>query len=108
MRKLLATAALSLALAASPVFVSSGYAIEKGVTPYGDFCPRCTNYGMCRSELSRHDAVLAIESYFSNRGFAIGNVEGRGRFIKVEIFKGERLVDRIIFDRRTGRLRSIY
>lgn len=108
MRKLFAAAALSLAFAVSPAFVPGGYAIEKGVTPYGDFCPKCSNYGMCRSELSRYEAVQAIESYFSDRGFAIGNVEGMGRFIKVEVFKGDRLVDRVIFDRRTGRLRSIY
>ena len=82
----------------------------RSVTPYGDFCPNCSVYGVrYKHEAVRHDkAVEAISAYFAKRGFQIGNVKGIGRFIKVDIFKDEKLVDRIIFDRKTGRIRSIY
>ena len=38
----------------------------------------------------------------------IGNVRGKGRFLKIELIKGEDLYDVILFDRKTGRIRSIY
>jgi hypothetical protein len=82
----------------------------RNVTPYGDFCPNCSVYGVrYKHEAVRHDkAVEAIRAYFAKRGFKIGNVKGLGRFIKVDIYKDRKLVDRIVFDRKTGRIRSIY
>jgi hypothetical protein len=82
----------------------------RNVTPYGDFCPNCSVYGVrYKHEAVRHDkAVDAIRAYFAKRGFQIGNVRGVGRFIKVDIYRDRKLVDRIVFDRRTGRIRSIY
>jgi|Deesub1362A_J573_1020465.scaffolds.fasta_scaffold00045_113 hypothetical protein len=102
MKKLLLTITILLA------FTSGAVAIERGITPYGDYCPKCSTYGICRKQLSRREAVTAIRAYFKNKGLTIGNIRGRGRFIKVDIFRHGKLVDRIIFDRRTGRLRSIY
>lgn len=103
MRRLLLAIILAAGLAPG-----TAYAIEKGVTPYGDFCPKCTNYGMCRSQLGHREAVAAIDSYFSNKGLEVGNIRKRGRFIRVDVFRDGELVDKIIFDKRTGRLRSIY
>jgi hypothetical protein len=110
MKKLLLTSTLVLFLS------SAAYADDvrpvRGVTPYGDFCWKCSNYGMKHSVRSRlvsyHDAVSAVKAYFHRRGYAIGRVHGSGRFIKVDVLKGKKIVDCIIFDRRSGRIRSIY
>ncbi len=79
----------------------------KGVTPYGDFCPRCSNYGVGRRPVSHKVALEALQEYFRAKGLTVKNVHGRGRFLKADIYKDGRLVDRILFDRRTGRIRSI-
>ena len=81
---------------------------ERGVTPYGDFCSRCSIYGVGHGRVARDKAIHAIRLYFSEKGLTIGNVRGRKRFLKVDIFRGESLVDTILFDRKTGRIRSIY
>jgi len=82
----------------------------KTVTPYGDFCPNCSVYGVrYKHKQVRHDkAVEAIRAYFVKRGYQIGNVRGLGRFIRVDVYRDKKLVDRIVFDRKTGRIRSIY
>ena len=78
------------------------------VTPYGDYCPLCSPYGACREELRPKEAERAIRAYFKDKGLDVKNIENKGRFVKAEIFRGPRLVDRVIFDKKTGRLRSIY
>jgi hypothetical protein len=82
----------------------------RNVTPYGDFCPNCSVYGVrYKHRQVRHDkAIEAIRAYFAKRGFTIGNVRGIGRFIKVDVYRKGELVDRLVFDRKTGRIRSIY
>lgn len=94
------------------IFISAllpvAYAFEKGITPYGDFCPACTRYGICKEDLSHKEAVSAIRSYFMNKHLMIRDVKERGRFIIVDVYRGRTLVDRVLFDRRTGRLRSVY
>lgn len=83
-------------------------AVMNGVTPYGDFCPRCTLYGVGREPVGHGKAVAAMRAYFANKGCTIGNIQGGGRFLKVDVYRNGVLIDRIIFDRRTGRIRSIY
>lgn len=76
-------------------------------TPYGDYCNACS-YGVCQELLSTEKSIEAIEGYYREKNAEIGRLEERGRFIEVEITKGGRQVDRIIFDRKTGRMRSVY
>lgn len=82
----------------------------RNVTPYGDFCPSCSVYGVRykHKEIGHDKAVEAIRVYFAKRGFTIGNVRGIGRFIRVDVYRKDELVDRVVFDRKTGRIRSIY
>lgn len=77
------------------------------VTPYGDYCPRCSNYGVCRLMLSPAQARKALKDYYSKKGLGIKIDRVRGRFIKARILDGSKVVDIIIFDRKTGRIRSI-
>ncbi len=112
MKKILLIAALVLGI------VSAGLAFDgegprgqraiKRVTPYGDFCPRCTVYGVGHEPVAHDKAIAAMKAYFGKRGYTIGNVRAMGRFMRVDIFHHGMLVDRIIFDRKTGRIRSIY
>lgn len=81
---------------------------RRNVTPYGDFCSECTRYGTCKTTMSHDKAKKAIMDYYQEKGLAVEIENKRGRFIKVKIKDSDNVVDVIIFDRRTGRIRSIY
>ncbi len=84
------------------------YAGENNVTPYGDYCRDCTIYGTCKEIIPRRVAVIALDRYYGERGYRVGTIYHKGRFIEAEVFKDNRRVDVVLFDRKTGRLRSIY
>ena len=86
---------------------ATAHAGEGRVTPYGDYCRQCATYGVCKSILSLKEALAAIETYYSDKGCKVGRVWYKGRFIVAEIYLNNRLVDRVLFDRKTGRIRSI-
>ncbi len=91
-------------------FLSIGlfsHADSSNVTPYGDYCRECTAYGSCKETLPPKKAMTAISSYYRDKGYTVGEVRHKGRFIEAEIYEGSRLVDKVIFDRKTGRIRSI-
>ena len=83
-------------------------AFPEYVTPYGDYCRDYNNYGSCKEGIPAHEAMKAIERYYREKGYRISAFTYRGRFIEADIFKQEKQVDKVIFDRKTGRLRSIY
>jgi hypothetical protein len=90
----------------SATFVA--FAGEDAVTPYGDYCKDCTDYGVCKDLMAPHDAVKSIHRYYREKGYRMGAVYHKGRFIEADIYKKDRQVDKVLFDRKTGRLRSIY
>jgi hypothetical protein len=81
---------------------------ERPVTPYGDFCRRCGEYGNCKSVMSHDDAKKALIDYYHHKGLAVELERKRGRFIRAKVRDKNEVVDVIIFDRRSGRIRSIY
>ncbi len=81
---------------------------RRPVTPYGDFCPRCSRYGYCRFNLSMDEALKALKDYYKRRGLSVRVEKTMGRFLWATVLKGDKVVDRIVLDRRTGRIRSIY
>ncbi len=81
---------------------------KKPVTPDGDNCPRCSNYGICESPMGHEEAKGAMLDYYHEKGLSVEIMKKRGRFIKAKIMDKKDVVDIIIFDRRTGRVRSIY
>lgn len=92
------------------LFLSIGlfaHAGEDTVTPYGDYCKECTTYGTCKDPLPPKEAIAAIGTYYRDKGYTVGKVQHKGRFIEAEIYEGNRLVDKVLFDRKTGRIRSI-
>ncbi len=99
---------LALAWHTEALALESEGPVGQGVTPYGDFCPRCSNYGVGRHPVSHKVALEALQEYFHAKGLTVENVHGRGRFLKADIYKGGEFVDRIVFDKKSGRIRSIY
>lgn len=81
---------------------------RKHVTPYGDFCKQTSHYGMHKQMLSNKDAEQALQHYFGKKGLDFEILHNQGRFIKAFIKDNGKVVDTIIFDRHTGRIRSIY
>lgn len=91
------------------VFSTAGaWRYKKPVTPYGDHCPRCSDYGICRSPMGHDDARGAMLDYYHKKGLHVEIMNKKGRFIKAKIKDANGVVDVIIFDRHTGRVRSIY
>ena len=88
-----------------PLFI---YADESNVTPYGDYCKDCTIYGTCKEVIPPKVAVIALDRYYREKGYRVGAFYHKGRFVEAVLFKNNRQVDVVLFDRKTGRLRSIY
>jgi hypothetical protein len=86
---------------------SSSSAGEKPVTPYGDHSRDCTIYGTGNKLMPLAGAVHGLNKYYEARGYTVGNMRYRGRFIEAEIFRDGRQVDKVLFDRISGRVRSI-
>lgn len=76
-------------------------AVHNRVTPYGDYCRQCTTYGTCKSMLPLKESIEAIVQYYKDKGCQIGRIWHKGRFIEVEIYQNNRLVDKVLFDRMT-------
>ncbi|MDH4230738.1 MAG: hypothetical protein OEW04_01760 [Nitrospirota bacterium] len=92
------------------LFLSVGLAAHAGhdaVTPYGDYCRECTTYGTCKDPIPPKAAIAAIVNYYGEKGYTVGRVRHKGRFVEAEIYKGNMLVDKVLFDRKTGRIRSV-
>lgn len=84
--------------------------LSNAVIPYGDYCNKCSHYGggSVRPAVMHHEAEDALVAYFNDRGLGVQRVMGMGRFLQAEVVKNGKVIDRIIFDRKTGRIRSIY
>ncbi|TAN39072.1 MAG: hypothetical protein EPN25_12620 [Nitrospirae bacterium] len=105
-------AGLPMILTAAVMFSVAGAvpasAYPEYVTPYGAYCKDYNNYGACKEGLPQHEAMKAIDRFYRERGYRVGTFSFRGRFIEVDVYRHDRQVDRVIFDRKTGRLRSVY
>ncbi|MGC2063066.1 MAG: hypothetical protein WA610_08805 [Thermodesulfovibrionales bacterium] len=92
------------------LLVSAGasQAFPEYVTPYGDYCREYNSYGSCREAVPPLEAMKAMDRYYREKGCRIRTFTPRGRFIEADVYKNDRQVDKVIFDRKTGRLRSVY
>ncbi len=105
-KKTLISAIALAVLLTSPVIASAGHK-NKHVTPYGDFCDRVSNYGMHKHMLDIKEVRESLTHYFGDKGLNYEIIKDKGRFMKVVIKDNNNVVDTIIFDRHTGRIRSI-
>ena len=106
MKKMVKSAllAFSLSLPAALTVLAD----DRPVTPYGGYCKDCAVYGACKEPIKPGEAVRSLRKYYEERGCRLGIVSHKGRFIEAEIFRDGKMVDKVVFDRKTGRLRSIY
>lgn len=81
--------------------------------PYGQFCPGPWSrpYGAPKIVRTSEEARRLIESYYADYSPhpRCGKIEERDWYFEANIFNGDgSLMDRVIVDKRTGRIRSIY
>lgn len=79
--------------------------------PYGDYCrgSRWGWYGAKNPVKTAEDAGTLLKRYFEDKDVVIGKITEREWYFEADIKdKEEKLVDRVIVDKRTGRIRSIY
>lgn len=82
-----------------------------GRRPYGDYCygPGGGWYGAKRGVDSTGEAKSVLQDYYAGDDVTIGKIVKKENYFDAEILdRNNRIVDRVIVDRRTGRIRSIY
>lgn len=84
------------------------YAGEEQTTPFGAVCPACDTYGYCQKPLNYTQALHNLETYYSRKGLQVKVVKQFGRFLEANVYREGTLVERVILDRHTGRIRPIY
>ena len=105
------TGLFSVQIFSSLLLISSYAAAEHGkssTTPYGDYCRKYSHYGSNKVMHDHVHAEKALSHYYGKKGLAIKLLSRKKRFIKANVIKNNEIVDTIIFDLRTGRIRSIY
>ena len=80
----------------------------RGIVPYGEHCQLCGEYAYCTRTPSQKEAVNALSSYYEKRGHRVIILRQKERFLEAEIYRNGKLVDRVLLDLRTGRIRSTY
>jgi hypothetical protein len=82
--------------------------------PYGQNCPGRRGggpYGARVTVATAEDARQVIETYFAGQGrkVSVGPMAERPWFFIADVLdKEQKPIDRVIVDKRTGRIRSIY
>jgi len=82
-----------------------------GKYTYGDYYPgpREGRYGARKAVRTEGEARTILLRYFSPHKATVGEIRERNWFFEAEIKdRNNRPVDRVIIDKRTGRIRSIY
>lgn len=84
---------------------------EQPSRPYGGYCrgPHWGWYGAHRQVSTIKEARLLLERYFTDKPVEIGAITERDLYFEAEIKdKDHAVTDRLIIDKRTGRIRSVY
>ena len=79
--------------------------------PYGGYCqgPRGGWYGAKNPVKTADEARSLLKRYFEDQDVIIGKITEKEWYFEADIKdKKKILVDRVIVDKRTGRIRSIY
>jgi hypothetical protein len=84
-----------------------GYYRGEPFSPYGG--PRGGGYGERRAVRSRGDAQRMLNDYYMRRSMKIGPIREDRFYFEADILdRNNRFMDRVIIDKRSGRIRSIY
>lgn len=82
-----------------------------GRNPHGSYCsgPGWGWYGARKAVKTPDEARKLLEEYFKSEKVVIGDIKERKFFYMAEIKDNENeVIDKVIVDKRTGRIRSIY
>ena len=80
-------------------------------SPFGSYCTgaKCGWYGARTSVKTAVEAAQIIKTYFQADKVTVANIKEKELYFEAEVRdNGNALVDVVIVDKRTGRLRSIY
>jgi len=80
-------------------------------SPYGDYKKGAADkgYGEKRPVATIEEARQVLAEYFAKKDVRIGEIREKELFFEAEIRdKNNNLIDKVIVDKRTGRIRSIY
>ena len=92
-------------------FCSLTFAGAEDASPYGGYQKGTaeTGYGEKRPVTTIEEARKALTAYFAKKDVKIGDIREQELFFEAEIRdKSNNLVDKVIVDKRTGRIRSTY
>jgi len=79
--------------------------------PYGGYCrgPQSGWYGARNPVKTAEDARNLLQRYYEGENMVIDKIRERELYFEADIKdKKDNLLDRVIVDKRTGRIRSIY
>lgn len=80
---------------------------DNGRYPYGG--SKRGKYGERGDVLTEDEARVIMKEYFPNRDYTIGSLKDKEFYFEADITdKHGRIVDRVIIDKRSGRIRSVY
>jgi hypothetical protein len=110
-RTRLVTALLTLAtLAAAPASAGADPRCECGWCqrrPYGASSSDSGGYGAKEPVQTADEARKRLEAYFDGDDLVVGKIEERELYFEASVKHADgRLVDRVIIDKRSGRIRS--
>ncbi len=75
--------------------------------PYGE--TKNGGYGEKKTVTTKEEAQKLLKEYFGKRDVRIGEITEREFYFEAEIRdRSNTLIDKVIVDKRTGRIRSIY
>jgi hypothetical protein len=75
--------------------------------PYGG--SREGGYGEKKEVLTPGDAEKMLKQYFAKKNVMIGEIREKELYFEAEVRdKDNKVIDKVIVDKRTGRIRSIY
>jgi hypothetical protein len=93
------------------LFISSAESQERAM-PYGTFKVAAAEekgYGAKKPVSTLKEAKAALEDFYKDKDVTVGKIEEKDLFFEAEILdKKGKVVDKVIIDKRTGRIRSIY
>jgi hypothetical protein len=79
---------------------------HNGSYPYGE---SGRGYGERKTVSNNQEARRLLKDYFSSRDVKIGDIRERELFFEADVRdRRGNLVDKVIIDKRTGRIRSMY
>jgi hypothetical protein len=83
------------------------YYRDEPFSPYGG--PRRDGYGERRAVRSRGEAQRMLNDYYMSRSMRIGPLRENRFYFEADVLdRNNRSIDRVIIDKRSGRIRSIY